>query len=77
MDASSYAFVRGVRTTRLTLAEWNGRPWPVLARWVLGSLAAATVLLLAVLVLSEIVPGSGLVSLHRPPLGVGTPSDAS
>jgi hypothetical protein len=75
VDASSYAFVRGVRTTRLTLLEWNDHPWPVLAGWVAGSLAAAGALLLAVLVLSEILHGSGLVSLHRPPLGVGTPGD--
>jgi Stage II sporulation protein M len=75
VDASSYAFVRGVRTTRLTLSEWNDRPWPVLAGWVAGSLAAALILLTAVLALSEILPGSGLVSLHQPPLGVGTPAD--
>ncbi len=75
MDASSYAFVRGVRSTRLTLAQWNDRPGPVLASWVAGSLAAAGVLLLAVLALAEVLPGSGLVSLRRPPLGVGQPSD--
>jgi Stage II sporulation protein M len=75
VDASSYALVHGVKTTRATLSEWNGRPWTVVGSWLLGSLAAAGVLLLAVLALSEIVPGSGLVSLHRPPLGVGNPSD--
>jgi hypothetical protein len=75
MDASSYALVHGVKTTRATLAEWNGRPWQVLGSWVAGSVAAAAVLLLAVGVLSQVVPGSGLVSLHRPPLGVGQPAD--
>ena len=75
MDASSYALVHGVKTTRATLSEWNGRPWRVVGSWVLGSLAAAGVLLLAVLAISQVVPGSGLVSLHRPPLGVGQPRD--
>ncbi len=49
----------------------------MLGRWIAGSLAAAGCLLLAVLVLSEIVPGSGLVSLRRPPLGVGGLGDVA
>lgn len=75
MDASSYAFVRGAQSTKLALAEWNERPWPVIRRWIAGSLAAACMLLVAVLILSQIVPGSGLVSLKRPPLGVGNLGD--
>jgi hypothetical protein len=77
MDGSAYAFVRGIRRTRSTLAQWNDRPWPVIRIWVLGSLGAAALLLVSVLVISELVPGSGLVSLRRPPLGVGDPADVA
>src|SRR5437764_577950 len=48
MDASAYAFVHGVRSTRGALAVWRDRPWPVLRVWLLISLAAATLLLAAV-----------------------------
>lgn len=71
MDVSAYAFVRGMRSTRAALAEWNARPFPVLARWLAGSLAASGVLLLAVLVVARLVPSGGHVSLSKPPLKVG------
>jgi hypothetical protein len=50
MDASSYAFVQGIRSTRATLENWNRRPWPVLRGWLAGSLVAAIALLAATLV---------------------------
>jgi hypothetical protein len=70
MDASAYALVHGVRSTRGALTAWNDRPWNVLRGWLAGSLAAATLLLLAVCVISLVSPG-GLVLVHRPPLVVG------
>jgi hypothetical protein len=40
--------------TRDTLDAWNDRPWPVLGRWVAGSLAISTLLLSAVLVIATL-----------------------
>src|SRR5437588_556104 len=74
MEASAYALVHGIRRTRLTLAAWNQRPWPVLMGWLAGSLAAACTLLLAVWVIGAIAPASGPISLHRPPLATGGPN---
>jgi len=75
MDASAYAFVHGLRNTRATLSAWNRRPWPVLARWVAGSVIAASALLVAVWVIALIAGGSGGVSLHSPPFQAGQPRD--
>jgi hypothetical protein len=75
VDASAYAFSSGVRTTRTALADWNRRPWSVLGKWVAGSLAAACVLLLGVVVVSALVPGGGHISLNKPPLRVGGVGD--
>jgi hypothetical protein len=41
------ALVQGWADTRRTLERWNERPWPVLARWTLGGLAVAVLLLAA------------------------------
>jgi hypothetical protein len=71
VDASAYAFSYGVRRTRTALADWNQRPWQVLGEWVLGSFAAACVLLLGVLVVAALVPASGHITLNKPPLRVG------
>jgi len=74
--ASSYALVHGVRCTRATLAAWRGRPWPALRRWLLGALAAASLLLAAVLVIALIVPASaGSAGLGQPPFAVGSLGD--
>jgi hypothetical protein len=59
MDASQYALVHGLRRTRGALAEWRQQPWPILRAWLLGSLAAATLLLLAVWLIA-------LISMPRP-----------
>ena len=61
--------------TRQTLRRWNARPLPVIGAWVAGSLAAATVLLLAVLGISAVVPGHGRPQLHVPPLEPGGARD--
>src|ERR1700730_9669560 len=75
MDASAYAFVHGIRSTRGTLEAWNRRPWPVLSVWLLGSLAAATALLLAVWLIAAISSGAGVVPINRPPLVTGGSRD--
>jgi hypothetical protein len=48
VQTSDLALVRGIADTRATLAAWNDRPWPVIARWVAGSLAISLGLLAAV-----------------------------
>lgn len=75
MDASSYAFVSGVRSTRETLARWRRQRLSVLATWTAGSFAAAVLLLLGVLLIAYLAPSHGTAQLDRPPLRVGTPRD--
>lgn len=75
MDASAYALVHGVRTTREALSSWQKRPWPIVRAWVLGSLGAAIFLLIAIWVISLVAPGHGRVSLRHPPFAVGQPPD--
>ena len=41
------ALVQGWAATRQTLKRWAQRPWPVLARWTLGALGVAVLLLAA------------------------------
>jgi hypothetical protein len=77
MDASRYALVHGIRSTRTTLTGWNRRPLAVVGPWIFGSLAAATALLAAVWVIAAIVPAGGRVSLHQPPLHVGDLRDVA
>jgi hypothetical protein len=75
MDASSYAFVHGIRSTRATFDSWNERPWPVLGGWVGGSLAAALLLLSAVWMIAGLSTTGGSAQLHRPPFQVGDQTD--
>ncbi len=76
MDASAYALVHGVRCTRATLVEWRDRPWPILRRWLLGALGAASLLLAAVLMIALIAPASrSSVELGQPPFVVGSLGD--
>jgi hypothetical protein len=75
MEASEYAFVYGVRRTRNQLAAWNRRPWPVLKVWLLGSLAAATLLLLAVWAVATVANVYGFAPTTKPPLAIGRPHD--
>jgi hypothetical protein len=76
MDASAYAFVHGIRSTRATLKTWNRRPWPVLGAWIAGSLAAAITLLGAVWIISLHSSVAGWALLGRPPFRVGDVADA-
>jgi hypothetical protein len=75
MDASEYAFVYGIRRTRGALQAWNERPWPVLRGWLLGSVLAAALLLLAVWAVAAIAPVDGAIYSRRPPLVTGTAGD--
>ncbi|HWF36073.1 MAG TPA: hypothetical protein VG295_11890, partial [Solirubrobacteraceae bacterium] len=71
MDTSAYAFANGVRSTREALAAWNQEPWPVLRSWLLGSVAAAGVLLLGVWLVATFSPGARPTALSKPPFFVG------
>jgi len=48
VSTSDLALVRGLADTRATLDAWNARAWPVLRRWIAGSLAITGLLLVAV-----------------------------
>jgi len=52
VQTSDLVLVRGLADTRATLALWNEEPWPVIGRWVAGSLAISVLLLLAVWVIA-------------------------
>jgi Stage II sporulation protein M len=75
VDASSYALAHGVRRTRETLAGWQQHPWPAIRGWLVGSLAASVLLLVAIWVVSLVSSAHGFVSLRHPPFGVGQPRD--
>jgi hypothetical protein len=71
--ASDLVLVRGMAHTRSTLDAWNDRPWPVLGRWLAGSLAIAALLLAAVWVIATISTPDAtpftLPGLHTAPSG--------
>lgn len=75
MDASAYALVHGVRSTRAALLRWRRRPWLIVRAWLRGSVAVALVLLIAVWVIAGISPARGAVALDQPPFAVGGPLD--
>jgi Stage II sporulation protein M len=71
VDASAYAFYHGVAHTRAALNRWRRRPLPVVGRWLAGSAAAATLLLLAVLLVSALSAQYVQVVTLQPPFAVG------
>ena len=71
MDASQYAFVHGMRSTRGALLGWRRRPWPVLGAWFLGSLGVSVLMLVAVLLIALTQGSHGVVSLDQPPFRQG------
>ncbi len=76
MDSSAYAFTQGLRSTRAALLSWRRRPWPILRTWLLGSLATATLLLVAIWVIALIKSGSEAgVTPSQPPFTVGGSGD--
>ena len=78
VDASAYAFTQGLRSTRSALVTWRRRPWAVLRTWLLGSLATATLLLLAIWMIALVKSGSELgVRPSQPPFVVGGSGDVA
>jgi hypothetical protein len=78
VDASAYAFTQGLRSTRVALLTWRRRPWTVLRTWLLGSLATAALLLLAIWVIALITAGTKPgVTPSQPPFAVGGPGDVA
>jgi hypothetical protein len=72
VDASAYALAQGIRSTRGALAQWRDRPGPVLRRWLLGSLATASLLLLAIWLIALLTsPSQNLAPPSQPPFVVG------
>jgi hypothetical protein len=71
VDASAYAFYHGVRHTRSALRRWERAPLPVLGRWFAGSAAAASGLLLAVLLVASLSGGYTQIITLQPPFAVG------
>ncbi len=67
MSVNDLVLVQGMRDTRTTLARWNRDPWPVLRAWVVGSLAVAACLLLAVWAVASNSPVD-LTSMYVPGL---------
>lgn len=55
MDANQFAFVHGVRRTRLTLERWQRDPLPVIGSWFLGAAAIGLLLLAGVWAIASIV----------------------
>ena len=53
MDAQDFVLVQGLSHTRETFGRWNRDPWPVLGRWMRGSLVVAFGLLGAVWVVAH------------------------
>jgi len=75
MDASAYALVHGLRSTRATLDGWRRQPWPIVRAWFLSSLAVAVVLLVAVWLIAGATTSHGGLVLDQPPFAVGRPID--
>ncbi|MHB8531462.1 MAG: hypothetical protein ACYDC2_01960 [Solirubrobacteraceae bacterium] len=75
MDASAYAFVHGVRSTRATLSSWQRTPGRVVARWVAGSAVAASGLLLVVWAIATLDGHYTQRVLLQPPFVVGDTAD--
>ena len=60
-----------MRDTREALSRWGAHPWPVLRGWLLGAVAIAALLLLAVLaVASSVKPDLGFFYVPGVPQGV-------
>jgi hypothetical protein len=75
VDPSAYALVHGVRSTRRTLEAWRADPGPVLRDWLLGSVAAAVLLLGAIWLVAISVASSRGIVLAQPPLVLGDATD--
>jgi hypothetical protein len=75
VEASEYALVQGMRSTRAALATWRANPWPVIGSWLRGALTAAGLLLAAVCAVALISSASPSWVAPQPPFVVGGPGD--
>ncbi len=75
VEASEYALVQGMRSTRAALATWRANPWPVIRSWLLGAVGAAGLLLCAVTVVALISSASPSWIPPQPPFVVGGSGD--
>jgi Stage II sporulation protein M len=75
VEASEYALVQGMRSTRAALATWRANPWSALGPWLFGAFAAAGLLLVAVAVVALISPASPGWVPPQPPFVVGGAAD--
>jgi uncharacterized membrane protein SpoIIM required for sporulation len=55
MNVEQLVLVQGMADTRASLRRWRREPWPVLRRWLAGSLGTCAALLVAVLVVAHAV----------------------
>ena len=70
MEASEYAFVHGMRRTRLALERWRSDPAPVLRGWFVAATLIGLALLAAVLAIASAVePDLGFHYLPSTPAG--------
>ncbi len=72
MNVNDLVLAQGLRDTRGAFDRWRSDPWPVLRAWVGGSLAVASLMLLAVFALASVSPAD-LTDLFVP--GVTGPTD--
>jgi hypothetical protein len=59
----------------VALASWRSRPWNAARGWLLGSLAAAGLLLLSILLVALVSSAPGAVVPDQPPFSVGGLAD--
>jgi len=75
VEASEFALVQGMRSTRAALATWRASPWPIFGSWLRGALAAAGLLLAAVAVVALVSRASPGWVLPQPPFVAGGQGD--
>jgi Stage II sporulation protein M len=72
VSVNDLVLAQGLRDTRGAIERWRADPWPVVRAWVGGSLAIASLMLLAVFAIASISPAD-LTHLFLP--GVSGPTD--
>jgi hypothetical protein len=73
MDASAYALVHGIRSTRSALVRWRRRPWPIVRASLGGGVAVALLLLVSVWAIASISAARGGLVLDQPAFAIGGP----
>ena len=72
MSVDDLVLAQGLRDTRGAFERWRANPWPVVRAWVGGSLAVASLMLLAVFLIASVSPAD-LTHLFLP--GVSGPTN--